>query len=64
MDNIGARRLHTIMERILEDISFEAPDRVSQSSLFSCLHPGHSAALVQWCSASYLSASVWLCGRG
>lgn len=24
--NIGARRLHTIMERMLEDISFEAPD--------------------------------------
>src|SRR4029079_1910121 len=23
--NIGARRLHTIMERLLEDISFEAP---------------------------------------
>ncbi|HEU5140176.1 MAG TPA: HslU--HslV peptidase ATPase subunit [Bacillales bacterium] len=25
-DNIGARRLHTIMERLLEDLSFEAPD--------------------------------------
>jgi len=24
--NIGARRLHTIMERLLEEISFEAPD--------------------------------------
>ncbi|MCX7418855.1 MAG: ATP-dependent protease ATPase subunit HslU [Planctomycetia bacterium] len=24
--NIGARRLHTILERLLEDISFEAPD--------------------------------------
>jgi ATP-dependent HslUV protease ATP-binding subunit HslU len=24
--NIGARRLHTIMERLLEDLSFEAPD--------------------------------------
>ena len=31
MDNIGARRLHTIMERILEDISFEAPDKVRLS---------------------------------
>ena len=47
MDNIGARRLHTIMERILEDISFEAPDRVSESYWFFCLHPGHRAALVQ-----------------
>ena len=25
-DNIGARRLHTIMERLLEDLSFEAPE--------------------------------------
>ncbi len=26
-ENIGARRLHTIMERILDEISFEAPER-------------------------------------
>ena len=26
MENIGARRLHTIMERLLDDLSFEAPD--------------------------------------
>lgn len=25
-DNIGARRLHTILEKLLEDVSFEAPD--------------------------------------
>ncbi|OIJ09895.1 HslU--HslV peptidase ATPase subunit [Anaerobacillus arseniciselenatis] len=25
-ENIGARRLHTILERLLEDLSFEAPD--------------------------------------
>jgi ATP-dependent HslUV protease ATP-binding subunit HslU len=25
-ENIGARRLHTVMERLLEDISFSAPD--------------------------------------
>ncbi len=25
--NIGARRLHTILERVVEDISFEAPER-------------------------------------
>jgi ATP-dependent HslUV protease ATP-binding subunit HslU len=25
-ENIGARRLHTIMEKLLEEISFEAPD--------------------------------------
>ncbi|MFN3406112.1 MAG: ATP-dependent protease ATPase subunit HslU [Caldimicrobium sp.] len=26
MENIGARRLHTVVEKLLEDISFEAPD--------------------------------------
>ena len=26
VQNIGARRLHTIMERVFEDVSFEAPD--------------------------------------
>ena len=26
MENIGARRLHTIMERLLDDLSFDAPD--------------------------------------
>ncbi|MDR2739081.1 MAG: ATP-dependent protease ATPase subunit HslU [Treponema sp.] len=26
LENIGARRLHTIMETLLEDLSFEAPD--------------------------------------
>jgi len=25
-ENIGARRLHTILEKVLEDVSFEAPD--------------------------------------
>jgi ATP-dependent HslUV protease ATP-binding subunit HslU len=26
MENIGARRLHTIMELLLEDVSFHAPE--------------------------------------
>ncbi|MDA8160625.1 MAG: ATP-dependent protease ATPase subunit HslU [Desulfobacteraceae bacterium] len=30
-DNIGARRLHTIMERLLEDLSFNAPEREEKS---------------------------------
>jgi len=29
-ENIGARRLHTVMERLLDDISFEAPDMVER----------------------------------
>ncbi|OOZ39634.1 HslU--HslV peptidase ATPase subunit [Solemya pervernicosa gill symbiont] len=30
-ENIGARRLHTVMERLTETISFEAPDRSGDS---------------------------------
>ncbi|TVR92031.1 MAG: ATP-dependent protease ATPase subunit HslU, partial [Wenzhouxiangellaceae bacterium] len=30
-ENIGARRLHTVMERLLEEISFAAPDRSGES---------------------------------
>jgi len=26
MENIGARRLHTVMEKLLDEISFDAPD--------------------------------------
>jgi len=29
-ENIGARRLHTIMERVLDEISFEAPEKKGQ----------------------------------
>jgi ATP-dependent HslUV protease ATP-binding subunit HslU len=30
MENIGARRLHTVMERVLDEISFDAPDAVEK----------------------------------
>jgi len=30
MENIGARRLHTVMERVFDEISFEAPDRADK----------------------------------
>ncbi|HEX5038123.1 MAG TPA: ATP-dependent protease ATPase subunit HslU [bacterium] len=30
MENIGARRLHTIMEKVLEEVSFHAPDMNGQ----------------------------------
>ncbi|MFD2239162.1 ATP-dependent protease ATPase subunit HslU [Aureimonas populi] len=31
VENIGARRLQTVMERVLDEISFEAPDRGGQT---------------------------------
>jgi ATP-dependent HslUV protease ATP-binding subunit HslU len=30
-ENIGARRLHTIMEKVLEDISFRAPELAGET---------------------------------
>jgi ATP-dependent HslUV protease ATP-binding subunit HslU len=44
-ENIGARRLHTVLERLLEEISFDAPDRagerfeVSQEMVRATLEP-------------------------
>jgi ATP-dependent HslUV protease ATP-binding subunit HslU len=35
MENIGARRLHTIMEKIFEDLSFHAPERSGSRSLIT-----------------------------
>jgi ATP-dependent HslUV protease ATP-binding subunit HslU len=32
VDNIGARRLHTILERIVEDVSFDAPERAKEGN--------------------------------
>lgn len=31
VENIGARRLHTVLEKLLEDISFTAPDRAGET---------------------------------
>ena len=45
--NIGARRLHTILERVVEDISFDGPDRKDKNVRIdgACVAPkitGHS----------------------
>ncbi len=37
-ENIGARRLHTVMERLLEEISFEASDRTGQQVLIDATY--------------------------
>ena len=31
VENIGARRLYTVMERVFEELSFTAPDRAGDS---------------------------------
>mgnify|MGYP001412476878 CR=1 FL=1 len=31
VENIGARRLQTVMERVLDDISFAAPDKAGET---------------------------------
>jgi ATP-dependent HslUV protease ATP-binding subunit HslU len=31
VENIGARRLHTVLERVLDDIGFNAPDRSGET---------------------------------
>ena len=64
VDNIGARRLHTVLERILEEISFEAPERVGRCSPLpgAMLAEGHACcvcsrhaqhgSLSSWCACS------------
>jgi ATP-dependent HslUV protease ATP-binding subunit HslU len=47
-ENIGARRLHTVLERLLETISFEAADRGGQSIVIDAAYvEAHLGALVQ-----------------
>ena len=38
MENIGARRLHTVMEKLMEDISFEASDHAGQTHVIDVEH--------------------------
>jgi ATP-dependent HslUV protease ATP-binding subunit HslU len=47
-ENIGARRLHTVLERLLDTISYEAPDRNGDTICVDAAYvDGHLAALVQ-----------------
>ena len=38
VENIGARRLQTVMERILDEISFSAPDRSGETIVIDAAH--------------------------
>jgi ATP-dependent HslUV protease ATP-binding subunit HslU len=47
-ENIGARRLHTVLERLLETVSFQAADRGGQSVVVDAAYvDAHLNALVQ-----------------
>ncbi|MBD7922280.1 MULTISPECIES: ATP-dependent protease ATPase subunit HslU [Xanthomonas] len=47
-ENIGARRLHTVLERLLDTLSFEAPDRDGQSVVVDAAYVNtHLGELVQ-----------------
>ncbi len=47
-ENIGARRLHTIMEKLLEEISFEGPDLKKKNVKIDAAYVGRQlAAIVQ-----------------
>jgi ATP-dependent HslUV protease ATP-binding subunit HslU len=47
-ENIGARRLHTVLERLLETVSFEAADRGGQTVVVDAAYvDAHLGALVQ-----------------
>ncbi len=37
-ENIGARRLHTILEKLLEDLSFEAPERQGKAMVIDAAY--------------------------
>ncbi|MCC7428221.1 MAG: ATP-dependent protease ATPase subunit HslU [Alphaproteobacteria bacterium] len=44
VENIGARRLHTVMEKLLEEISFTASDRGGQSITIDATHVNERVA--------------------
>ena len=46
-ENIGARRLHTIMERVLDEISFQAPELIKNAKPAGSLGPEGVVALVE-----------------
>ena len=47
-ENIGARRLHTVLERLLETVSFEAADRGGQTVIVDAAYvDAHLSELVK-----------------
>ena len=40
-ENIGARRLHTVLERLLEEISFKAPELAGEAITIDAAYVHH-----------------------
>ena len=45
-ENIGARRLHTVMERLLDEISFEGPDLRDKTITIDAVYVDHMLAAI------------------
>ena len=41
-ENIGARRLHTVLEKILDEVAFDAPDKSGQEYIIDAAHVNKS----------------------
>lgn len=60
VENIGARRLHTVIERIVEEISFDAPDKAGLA--FSIDEVRHAAyTLTQLINMLTFSLHIFPC---
>ena len=46
-ENIGARRLHTVLERLLDTLSFDAPDKGGEVVIDAAYVDAHLGQLVQ-----------------
>jgi hypothetical protein len=56
VENIGARRLQTVMEKLLEEISFEAEDRKGETDDPDALPPGahiQTAERLGWMASAH-----------
>jgi ATP-dependent HslUV protease ATP-binding subunit HslU len=45
-ENIGARRLHTVLEKILDEVAFDAPDKSGQEYLIDAEHVNKSVGVL------------------
>lgn len=43
-ENIGARRLHTVMERLLDEVSYSAPDQSEEATVVNAAYVDHKLA--------------------